>query len=516
MPLTQFVPRGRSKLCVCKPTQPCVSIREARTWYGTPCLTKRIGTRFSKMSLSGVEAVNACRDWVKEGSGTINGALHFDSVEKRSRRGVLISATKTVLEGTELLGLPEGRFLGVKEAKRLLDEAYKGFCSSGLVEDPETYVSLGLLLERSKGSRSEFYVFLRMLPDESELDSVPMWNDEELEMLHGSPSYSNVKTWLKDTEAEWSLLDKEIFQKNRNVFPSEHFSIRLYQWALCITSSRGFYVSQSEPAVLAPVLSFLSPPIPGCKPTTGLEMKGGVLFTKRKLVLTAKKDMEDGNVLTISYGKGLRNAELAVVRGLTIDDSRFYSFILSFELSALDRFYDDKRDILENADVELDPKFEIVNGEREEEYQAPHDMDAFLRLLCLTGADAFLLEAVFRSDVWEFMELPVSYENEKAVCELVANACADALDEYTQSRGNKVDENESERERMAKCIVQGERKILENVENEYRRRLKSLDGLEYYAERRLKVLDLLRPVDECEIVDSESGGRVARAFDENY
>ncbi|PXF41092.1 [Fructose-bisphosphate aldolase]-lysine N-methyltransferase, chloroplastic [Gracilariopsis chorda] len=252
------------------------------------------------MTLASVEDLQVCKDWLRKGSGTINGVLNFVSLEKRSRRGVPISAKKTVLERTELLVLPEGKFVGVTEAKRLLDEAYDGFCSCGLVEDPETYVSLAVLLERSKGSRSEFAPFLRLLPIENELDCVPMWSDKELEMLHGSPSYTDVKTWLKDTEDEWKSLDEEIFQKKRDVFPSEHFSLRRYQWALCITSSRGFYASQSEPAVLAPILSFLSPSTPGSKPSTSLEMKGGMFFAKKKLVLTAKRDMEDGNVLTIS------------------------------------------------------------------------------------------------------------------------------------------------------------------------------------------------------------------------
>ncbi|KAK1868768.1 hypothetical protein I4F81_011251 [Pyropia yezoensis] len=44
----------------------------------------------------------------------------------------------------------------------------------------------------------------------------------------------------------------------------------------------------------------------------------------------------------------------------------------------------------------------------------------------------------------------------------------------------------------------------------------TLDSLEYYQERRLRELNLLRPVDPSEIVDSESGGRAAAAFDEYY
>jgi [ribulose-bisphosphate carboxylase]-lysine N-methyltransferase len=36
-----------------------------------------------------------------------------------------------------------------------------------------------------------------------------------------------------------------------------------------------------------------------------------------------------------------------------------------------------------------------------------------LRLLNLAGADAFLLESIFRGEVWEHMQLPISEENER-------------------------------------------------------------------------------------------------------
>lgn len=47
----------------------------------------------------------------------------------------------------------------------------------------------------------------------------------------------------------------------------------------------------------------------------------------------------------------------------------------------------------------------------------------FLRLLCLSGEDSFLLETIFRQEVWEFMEEPVSQNNEKAVNEALSTRC---------------------------------------------------------------------------------------------
>jgi hypothetical protein len=43
---------------------------------------------------------------------------------------------------------------------------------------------------------------------------------------------------------------------------------------------------------------------------------------------------------------------------------------------------------------------------------------------CLhAGADAFMLEALFRNEAWGFMLQPVSQENERAVCQSMVDGC---------------------------------------------------------------------------------------------
>lgn len=43
------------------------------------------------------------------------------------------------------------------------------------------------------------------------------------------------------------------------------------------------------------------------------------------------------------------------------------------------------------------------------------------------GADAFLLEALFRNETWDFMLQPVSRENEDALCQSMIAGCRSAL-----------------------------------------------------------------------------------------
>ena len=40
-----------------------------------------------------------------------------------------------------------------------------------------------------------------------------------------------------------------------------------------------------------------------------------------------------------------------------------------------------------------------------------------------TGPDAFLMEALFRNEVWGHMQVPVSRVNEEAVCQSMMDGC---------------------------------------------------------------------------------------------
>mmetsp|Transcript_43051 Transcript_43051/g.168528 ORF Transcript_43051/g.168528 Transcript_43051/m.168528 type:complete len:100 (+) Transcript_43051:1381-1680(+) len=99
------------------------------------------------------------------------------------------------------------------------------------------------------------------------------------------------------------------------------------------------------------------------------------------------------------------------------------------------------------------------------------------------------------------------------MCESAIAACEEQL----ESLGEETDaEAASKREGLARVIVDGERSALEGIIAHFQRELKLLDGKQYYQERRLSDLDLLRPVDPSEVVDSESAGRAARSFDDYY
>mmetsp|Transcript_5304 Transcript_5304/g.11221 ORF Transcript_5304/g.11221 Transcript_5304/m.11221 type:complete len:164 (+) Transcript_5304:1375-1866(+) len=106
----------------------------------------------------------------------------------------------------------------------------------------------------------------------------------------------------------------------------------------------------------------------------------------------------------------------------------------------------------------------------------------FVRLCQLGGADAFLLESIFRKDVWGFMSLPVSEFNEVKVVDAITEACQSALKEFDECPGDGPE--------ICRKVRDSERAALEKTMAFLKREKEALDLKEYYQERRLKDLGL--------------------------
>ena len=122
---------------------------------------------------------------------------------------------------------------------------------------------------------------------------------------------------------------------------------------------------------------------------------------------------------------------------------------LTFNVDNADRFRDDKLDVLQhymyNMAPMMDPSqwFDVAGGPGSTGKPDPAMMQ-FLRLRSLGGKDAFLLESIFRRDVWGFMSEPVSEDNERGAVNAVIEACDRALLDMTKGKG-KSDLTEMDR-----------------------------------------------------------------------
>ncbi|EKX52183.1 hypothetical protein GUITHDRAFT_84758 [Guillardia theta CCMP2712] len=175
-------------------------------------------------------------------------------------------------------------------------------------------------------------------------------------------------------------------------------------------------------------------------------------------------------------------------------------FKVSFAVSSLDRFFDDKADILEQEGLTTEMTFTLKADGTLDEYLLP-----FMRLVCIQSFDAFLLESVFRQEVWGFVNLPVSKDNEKLMLETLIATFEGALDDIGSSESEDMsivrDASSTYRQVQAAYVRIGERSALKKTIYLLEQEMEEMDSKEYYQERRLKSLNLDRPVDESEIVD---------------
>ena len=150
-----------------------------------------------------------------------------------------------------------------------------------------------------------------------------------------------------------------------------------------------------------------------------------------------------------------------------------------------DRFRDDKEDVLEQEGWGVEESFTMGPSC----FKEGSDMLRYLRFVCLGSEDAFLLEPVFRDQIWGFMQEPVSEANELKVYERVEEVCKEGIREIEAvGKGG-----EGHVEEMARTVRETEAKQLQDMLLYVRREKEAVDLKVYYQERRLKGLGLDSP-----------------------
>lgn len=510
-----FLPIGhQSSRILCR--RPFLSpVRRLKVW--THSRQRKTTTCLQNTNVA-AKAFNQSLEWISQNGGKADDSLiDVSRVDSITKRGLYVSSdsNKTLLKNTEMLSIPESLVLTPKKGKVIIDEWCAGATDKLKLSD-ESCLALALLIERKQGPKSSYAQLIQSLPQIGELDLPIFWSEKELEILKGSSVYENSIEIRRAIEDEFKSLKESLEKIN-----DDGFSLELYKWAIGIVDSRCIYASSAEPLVLAPLFHCINAGNESSKANAHIEISGGIMFSKKRFTLILDSDMKGDEELKISYGENMKAGDYVLERGMSVKDGMKTMIEMVFDITKLDKYYEDKYDILEMVNIEPSTSFELEESEDERKWEGPKNLDGFLRLCCLTGMDCFLLESVFRGEVWEFMQYPVSEENERGMCELVIDSCDDRLDEYSWNDDEEMKKTEDERYELRKeigrSLIRKEKELLESVKMKYQKILGSLDALEYYAERRLKALDLLRPIAECEIrIDSESGSRIGRAFDENY
>jgi [ribulose-bisphosphate carboxylase]-lysine N-methyltransferase len=273
--------------------------------------------------------------------------------------------------------------------------------------------------------------------------------------------------------------------------------------------------------------------------------------TNRVLSIEASRPLRKGEAVTIDYGP-TKTEGAVLLESAAVDASpeaeaaapTLPGYSLALSIPASDRWADDKRGVLERAgllpewsDASASVEFLLARGggavsaadaaefssrggaaglaalaAREGRDPLPEEMLGVLRLVQLSGGDCFLLEAVFENEVWGHLQQPVSPANEEAMCAAAADGARDALaahpgggaslaDDLAELRAIKSagsggaagsTERAARRRALALRARVAEKQALEAVLALLEQRRQSLETLEYYQERRLKRLGLVK------------------------
>jgi hypothetical protein len=360
-----------------------------------------------------------------------------------------------------------------------------------------------------------YAAFLRALPRPGQdgFDHPLFWGAEELAVLSQS-STRNLKEQLVDAcEADFASLQATLLSKGAipGLTP-QNVDLPTFKWAVATVLARAFFADGG--LRLCPLLDMANhgAVAQGNEP----ESAGLGIFGGKGLRVVADRDYAAGEEVTISYGpkSGIEFLEDHGFVPPLGDPLRDGLCELAFEVTADDKFLDDKEDILSSAGLGLRQTFDVradggVDG----------GMIQFLRLKCLRDMDAFLLEAVFRPDVLTFMELPVSEANEQAVDEAVIACCQTALDAFKDAQtmtlaaleGSGSGLMDPRRLEALTRVRESERAALEAAQAWAERDMTTSDIKEYYQDRRLNELGLCGPLSDDEMAGS--AGRSTRNLD---
>ncbi|KAL1327766.1 hypothetical protein HN51_037767 [Arachis hypogaea] len=454
---------------------------------GSPLL-HHIKKPFSVKSLSSLEtqevssvsvspAVTTFWQWLKE-EGVISSKTQVKPGVVPEGLGLV--ATKDISRNEVVLQVPK-RFWINPDA---VAASEIGNVCSGL--KPWLSVALFLIRERSRDD-SLWKHYFPVLPKET--DSTIYWSEEELSEIQGTQLLNTTLGVKEYVQNEFMRLQEEIILPNKKLFP---FPITLddFFWAFGILRSRAFSRLRNENLVVIPLADLINHSARVTTEDHAYEVKGAAgLFSWDYLFsLRSPLSVKAGEQIYIQYDLNKSNAELALDYGFIEPNSGRNAYTLTLGIPESDPFYDDKLDIAETNGFGETAYFDIFYNQ-----PLPPGIIPYLRLVALGGTDAFLLEALFRNTVWSHLELPVSRDNEELLCRVVREACKSALAGYhtTIEEDNKLKEAKLDsRLAIAVGIREGEKKVLQQIDEVFKEKELELDQLEYYQERRLKDLGL--------------------------
>jgi hypothetical protein len=425
----------------------------------------------------------------------------------KDSRITVTAAPDGTLYATAATAVKKGEVLHAMPLGVCWTAASTKFASTRLRTGAYGMLALQLLSEKALGSASKYAAYVKSLVA-ARPPGMLGWTDAEVAELVSSTT-RNVRGQLDAVAADWAAVV--------STMPAVAADEAAWRWAMGHVKSRALFLD-AEP-MLCPGLDFIGfDPLSTADPATD----SAGIFGGKVANVRAERSYAAGEAVVMSYG--LKSSaecleDHGIIPDIILDDA---SCEITCAIDGTEKYPDDKRDVLERAGYGgRSRRFDL-----EADIAAAGGMDPallqFLRLKLLEGKDCFILEACFADTVWYTLGQPFSKPNEVKVFEYLETFCRTNLARMNAVSTAARDEalgaeawGQSPAQCMARLRVQ-ERAVLEAnlklVEAELATLASPVDPREYYQERRLRELNLLRPLDESEVVLPGERG----PLDDNY
>ncbi|GAX73313.1 hypothetical protein CEUSTIGMA_g767.t1 [Chlamydomonas eustigma] len=360
--------------------------------------------------------------------------------------------------------------------------------------EPWVRAALILVQERfvsGSPTNSVWSKYVSSLPSTLPLSPL-LWSEENLKQIKGTQMLESTLAYKAFFTSKFEELQQTLFTRNSDVFALSAFTLENFIWGAVMVRSRVHGPLEGESLALVPLADAV---LHSRKANVMWQARSSGLFGRGKAIaVEAVRNIKQGDALAMDYGSDRLDNELLLDYGVLDSANSRAGYSLNLEMSSASALgnVDDKLDILELNGMSGSATFKITP-----DAQPGANMLGFLRLMQLKGADTFLLESVFRNEVWGHLTQPVAEDNEKAICTSMIEGAQAALSGYPTSiaqdrellsNGNLV---KGSVEEAALLVRLGEKEALESLLFFFEQRLTEVSTIEYYQERRLKRLGLM-------------------------
>lgn len=424
------------------------------------------------------------------------------TVSSKADGSFYCKASVALKKGESMITLPLGVCLDSTKATQKF-----GPLTAKLRTGQYGMLALLLLSEKALGDSSKYATYVNSLPTKA--PGILSWSDAQIQELISSTT-RNVQAQLDAIAADW---DNVVSKLQMPSLPPSILTKEQFTWAMGIVKARSVYLDKQR--MLIPGMDFIEfDPLSTADPVTD----SAGIFGGRVAKVTSERSYEQGEVVVMSYGLK-SSAECLEDHSIIPDiDVQLDSCCeITCTIDGTEKYPDDKLDVLERNGYGRSRRFDL---ESDSSTGMDPSLLQFLRLKMLEGKDCFILEACFSDSVFYTLSSPFSRANELKVFRYLVDYCKSGLERVNSMSSVEGDETISQgagtgpEECMARLRLQ-ERQVLKTNLDLLTAELIVIQGpdtREYYQERRLRELNLLRPLDESEVVMPGERG----PMDDNY